>query len=298
MPLTMEHDPPRPDGPAVERIGAELRGRFDLALLPRPHDPWSGALAAAARIPVRVGHSQPGMEEFLTHAFPENTGRHVAREAVVLALRAATVLGARAAPSRNHRNPLVEPSAGDETEALTILDRLGLGGTAPVVVHPSTGWLLKNWPPHRWSEVVARLGERIGTPILVVGRRNERDVVEEVVAGSGGIGRPVYELSLGGLAALHRRSSVVVGTDSGALHLAAMLGARVVVLYGPFGPSRVGLLAPAHRWLALSVPLHCSPCGTLDEPPCGATRNPKCLSAISSVAVVEAVEEMTRRIER
>jgi ADP-heptose:LPS heptosyltransferase len=92
MPLSIEQDPSRADAGVIERTVAELRGRFDLALLPRPHDPWSGAVVAAARVPVRVGHSQPGMDRFLTHALPENRRRHVAREAVVLAVRGARLL--------------------------------------------------------------------------------------------------------------------------------------------------------------------------------------------------------------
>ncbi len=292
MPLSIEQHPSLAGAGVVERSGAELRGRFDLALLPRPQDPWSGALVTAARVPVRVGHNQPGMNRFLTHAFPEHRRRHVAREAVVLALRAVRLLGVRAAPSRPRPMRLIEPLPSDTTEALALLDRLGLGGRAPVVVHPSTGWPLKNWPPRRWGEVVARLAERLRTPVLVVGRPTEREVVEEVVRASGGIGLAVHELSLGGLAALHQRSSVVVGTDSGALHLAALLGAPVVALYGPFGPSRVGVLAPASRWRALSVLLPCSPCGTQEQPPCGAARDPLCLSAIAAADVVDAAEEL------
>ena len=291
-PFTLEREPAADDRGVVERAAAELRGRFDLALLPRPHDPWSAALVRAAAIPLRVGHTQPGMDRFLTHAFGERLGRHVAREAAVLALRAVALLDGARGSHRGRPGGLIEPLPADETEAAALLNRLGLSASPPVVVHPATGWLLKDWPPDRWSEVVRRLADRLRLPVLVLGRREERDLVEEVAAGSGGAAVPVHGLGLGTLASLHRRSAVVVGTDSGALHLAALVGARVVGLFGPFGPSRVGPLAPVPRWRAVSVPLPCSPCGTLERPPCGARRDPRCLAGIGTAAVVDAVEEL------
>ena len=295
MPLTMTDVVPTPDARVVAGAAAALAGRFDLALLPRPHDPWSGSLVAAAGVPIRVGHAQPGMERFLTHAYPERPVRHVARQGAVLAVRAASLLErpavGRGRPARRTAAPtaLLETLAEDEAEVSALLARLAAGAPPPVIVHPATGWRLKQWPVARWVEVVELLHRcRRGT-ILVVGGRGDRQLVQEIARASGGIARGVDDLSLGGLAALHRRAAVVVGIDSGALHLAALMGARVVSLYGPFGASRVGLLAPANRWRPLSIDLPCSPCGTLEQPPCGAVTEPLCLAGIDATAVEEAV---------
>ena len=63
---------------------------------------------------------------------------------------------------------------------------------------------------------------------------------------------------LGHLAALCRRASVVVSTDTGPMHLAAAVGTRVVALFGPTAPNRTGPYGSQHVVLRHQVP--CSPC--------------------------------------
>src|SRR4051794_16495800 len=63
-------DWPEPLGWAatVAQQAARLHGCFDLALLPRPDDPISGALLAAAEVPFRWGYAAPRTRPFLTQA--------------------------------------------------------------------------------------------------------------------------------------------------------------------------------------------------------------------------------------
>ena len=293
MPLRMTDPPPHPASPAND-LASPLRGRFDLALLPRPSDPWSGVLTAAASVPMRVGHSQPATAPFLTHALPEDTSRHVAREAVALADHAAALLGGRllaSAPSpRSNLRLLPE----DRARAEEVLAALGLGSAAPVVVHPTAGWRLKTWPVDRWIRLVADIADRLGTSVLVVGRPVDRPLLEAIDQAAGADVRAVDSVSITILAALHAAARFVVGMDSGALHLAAVVGTPVVGLFGPFGPGRVAPIAPASRMRSIWRSLPCSPCGTLEAPPCGAARNPACLSAISPEEVLDGIVQLDR----
>ena len=101
------------------------------------------------------------------------------------------------------------------------------------------------------------------------------------------------QLSLGGLAALHARARLVVGVDSGALHLAAAVGTPTVALYGPGDPVQYAAAGADHRVVRSGLP--CSPCGTLEHPPCGAVTDPACVTGVPAGAVVAAAVALLRR---
>lgn len=64
----------------LHQVAAELRGRFDTAVVLR-YDHWWGAwLAAAAGIPRRIGYAWPETRSFLTESLPYVPGRHEAHQ--------------------------------------------------------------------------------------------------------------------------------------------------------------------------------------------------------------------------
>lgn len=275
---------------AVQAAAARLRGGFDVALVLRPDDPWSARLAAAAGIPVRIGLDQPRTRPFLTRTLPSPAGRHAVTMGHDLAAAALRPIGV----------PLVAPVTErcfvpTEDEEAAIRKLLAAdAGRPPVVLHPASGWPLKSWPARRWAELAGWLHARTGTRPLVVGTTADRQVVATVVSAAAGAAAGLVDrLSVGELAALHRRALLVVGIDSGALHLAAMMGAPVVALFGPADPR---VFAPAYglgsRYIVVDAPLPCSPCGTLVDPPCGAVTAPACLAGITVAAVQAAAAEL------
>lgn len=297
LPFPLLTGPPDPPGWAeiVARAARALRGRFDLAILPRPNDPWSGALVAAAGIPIRLGYAYPPTRPFLTIALPVPRGRHVVALALDLVAAAAGCLGVPGAVAAQAlQPPCFVPTAGEEAEAADVLsDWATESRAAPLVLHPGSGWPLKNWPPPRWGELAAALHQRYGAIPLVTGGPTERDLVAAVVAASGGRARGLAgRLSLGGLAALHRRARVVIATDSGPLHLASAVGAPVIGLYGPADPVEFGPWCPPECCRIVRAGLPCSPCRSLDEPPCGATTEPACVTAITVAAVLGAAADL------
>ena len=273
----------------VRAESARLVDAFDAALVVRPDDPWSGELVAAASLPVRLGFDMPRTRPYLTHVLPVPRNEHVALDGFELAdaLLACFGLGARTTRSLD---PCFVPSCEDEEEAGNVLAEAG-ADEAPIVLHPGSGWPLKNWPAPRWREVAAELARRLRTRPVVAGTAAERALAREVADGA-----PTLELagrlSLGALAAVHRRARLVVTTDSGALHLAAAMGAPVVGLFGPGDPVLFAPLAPPDRVRIVRVGLPCSPCGTLEQPPCGAVVEPACVTGIGVDAVVRAAVDL------
>ncbi len=276
----------------VRAEAAKLDGTVDAALVVRPDDPWSGAIVAAARIPIRLGFDMPRTRPHLTDVLPVPGRRHVATHAFDLADALLARLGAGTRTPRTIHGCFAVSREEDE-EAASALADVG-ADEHPIVLHPGSGWRLKNWPVRRWRRLAVELAESFGTRPVVAGSTGERALVSHVVAtGSRAVGL-AGRLSLGALAALHRRARLVVSTDNGALHLAAMMGAPVVGLFGPADPVMFAPLSPPGRRRVLHAALPCSPCGTLVHPPCGAAEEPECITTLSVDAVLRAAGEVVR----
>ena len=269
----------------VRAEAARLVDRFDVALIVRPDDPWSGELVAAALIPIRLGFDMPRTRPYLTEALPMPGTRHVALDGFDLAdaLLARLCVGVRTA---RMLEPSLLLSRDDEAEADAVLKEAG-ADASPIVLHPGSGWPLKNWPVPRWRQLAAGLAAMTGVRPVVAGTAGERLLVRRVVEATPAIGL-AGRLSVGALAAVHRRARLVVTTDSGALHLAAAMGAPVVGLFGPGDPFRFAPLGPRDRLRIVRAGLACSPCGTLEHPPCGAAREPACVTAVGVERVLRA----------
>jgi ADP-heptose:LPS heptosyltransferase len=165
-------------------------------------------------------------------------------------------------------------------------------GAAPVVLHPGSGWPLKNWPVARWAALAATLRDRRGITAVVLGSPGEAGIVAAVVDAAAGAAVAGTQVSLAGLAALHARARLVITTDNGAAHLAATMGAPLVALFGPGDPIGYRPSCPSTRLRVVRVGLECSPCGTLEHPPCGAVTDPACVTGISIAMVLAAVDDL------
>ena len=100
------------------------------------------------------------------------------------------------------------------------------------------GWGAKIWPVERFGQVAAELG-RAGVRSVVNTSPHGSREAERVVEASEGYARAL-PCSVGQLIALTRRAAVVVGGDTGPLHLAAALKRPVVAIFGPTDPARNG----------------------------------------------------------
>ena len=131
------------------------------------------------------------------------------------------------------RGAIIYPAEEDREFAR---DFLGGAGPSVIALHPGSGSEKKNWPIERWTE----LGEYLfsnGSKILVVG--GEADAERLRLLGMAWKDKPVrlsWSLALPHLAALFE-GSTFVGHDSGISHIAAAVGARSVLLFGPTDPA-------------------------------------------------------------
>ena len=100
----------------------------------------------------------------------------------------------------------------------------------------------KRWPLSRFVELVDRVNECYHIPVVILGAGNEEVAVAEQVAEKAGgeMMNLAGKTSLAEAIEIIRGAGLVVGNDSGPLHVAAALGTPVVGLYGPTDPLVVG----------------------------------------------------------
>jgi heptosyltransferase-1 len=126
------------------------------------------------------------------------------------------------------------------------------------LIHPGAGWANKRYAAAAWGQVARALAQRAGLAVWVAAAPGEEDLAHAVVAASGGAARAVDVGSLAFLAAVARRARLVLGGDTGPLHLAHALGAPVLMVMGPTDPARHGPYGAPQRALYRLLP--CSFC--------------------------------------
>jgi heptosyltransferase I len=96
---------------------------------------------------------------------------------------------------------------------------------------PLAGWTSKQWPLEYYAKLAELLRERLGMPLVLNGTPGAVPDVR---------GTWKHESGIRGLIDATRRASLVVGVDSGPLHLAAALNKSGVAIFGPTDPVRNG----------------------------------------------------------
>ena len=114
----------------------------------------------------------------------------------------------------------------------------------------------KHWPEERWIETGRALHSRGLEIVLPWGGDDERAAAERIAASVPGA-RVAERMPLDAMARLIAGASLVVGVDTGLLHLAAALGVPLVAI---FVASEPGLTGPRGRGPIEIV-------GAMDEPP-------------------------------
>jgi heptosyltransferase-2 len=107
-----------------------------------------------------------------------------------------------------------------------------------IAVHPGSGSATKNWPAWNWSV----LGERLarGDPsihLIVIGGEADAAVLDQLRGAWANLATTyIVDQPLTVVAAVIARCDVFIGHDSGISHIAAAVGTRSVLLFGPTDP--------------------------------------------------------------
>ena len=206
----------------------------------------------------RVGFAADGRGFLLSAALPSRDLRQehlsenylrLGREMIVR-LRLEQPTAEAAAP-----RPIVFDNERDSLATILFTHEVPKDGYAvvlPVAVYGPT----KHWPADKYRELVGKL--RRDVPVVLAGGQAARALCDAVAKGLSGVTNLAGSTTLGELFALLEKARVVLANDSGAPHVAAALGAPVVVIFGSTSPTWTRPLGRSVR--VVCEPVHCSPC--------------------------------------
>lgn len=243
-----------PTGPAANpartpagllALARQIRaGRFDLAVVP-DRSPLLGLAVRLAGVPIRAGLDSAGRGRFYTVKAPIDPAE--ARHEADIYLDVARALGIDTADCWANI-PVSEAQAA----ALPLPDsaRQGL-----IVIHagggqnPGMTMLEKRPPVELLAIVAAKAAAQAHRRIAIIGGSGDReraDALHEALPGANPISL-VNAFKLPELAALARVTTLLIGPDTGVLHLMAAAGAPTVMIFGPSDPRRYAPFVPPDR---------------------------------------------------
>lgn len=185
---------------------------------------------------LRIGFPKSQVRERPSHWFYSRTPAIPGKPEHVVSLnrRLAECTGAQAHPFT------FEPVCSDNDSDLvaSLLENNGLD--RPVVINPGGGWKSKVWNPARYGELARRIRGELGLDLAVTTGPGEEALYEELAARCG---EPVpvhLRISFLQMIPLLKRARLLIGGDTGPLHLACALQAPVVGIFGPTSAVRNG----------------------------------------------------------
>jgi ADP-heptose:LPS heptosyltransferase/glycosyltransferase involved in cell wall biosynthesis len=230
----------------------EIRGhKFDVAVC-LWHEPKVVRLLAKAKIPLRVGLGMRIRSVRFHRRWFEHR-KWALRHEVYYNLNIARLAGIKGIPE-----PLWEwvvPSEAASRIERILIELDMAGGKKPVVLHPGSGKSAAEWSLERFAELGTYLKDK-GNRILMTGAAQERAAIDEVCKPMG-IPNLAGEISIPELAALFRKSVLVIANSTGPLHLANALGTPVIGLYPltrSMNPRRWGPLGQMDHVLTPNTP--------------------------------------------
>ncbi|MCL4248950.1 MAG: glycosyltransferase family 9 protein [Anaerolineae bacterium] len=267
----------------LRRIG------YDTAIILRPDHWWGAMVAYLAGIPQRIGYDLTDVALFLN--------RKLDRRSEHAVLQSARLVSVLAGESQLENLRLEYPvQEHDRVWVRGYLEEWGITSKQRIIaIHPGSGTWVKRWDDARWATVADLLHEQLDLSVVFTGGDHELPMISSIVTKMRHTPTLlVGDANIGQLAALYERAQVVLGPDSGPLHLAAAVGSATVTLFGPADPLEFGPWGPPERHIVLTSTIGCRPCRVVDWETDDPANHP-CMRDIPMERVLEAARRLAQR---
>lgn len=246
----------------------------------------SALLCYFAKIKERIGYDTEHRAFFLTKPVPYIKNRHE-NECFLDVLRADGIkIG-----NKDLENWITEES-NQKIDEIFEEHNIGKDGTdrKNVLIHATAGNVNKQWALENFAQIIQYLSNKKNVQIFYTGAKADADVYEKIhlLADEELKIKPINlcgELSIPESTALIKRMSLVIGCDSGVLHIASSVNVPVIGIYGPMNP--VKWQAWGQNNTILCSDRDCVPCDL--RKPC--PYNIACLKDITPNIIIKSIRK-------
>ena len=178
--------------------------------------------------------------------------------------------------------------------AKQLLDNEGVTAASRwITLNPFSRWQYKEWGYEKWVQIFDWLSEEYGISTVIVGAPEEREKSINIASKcKGQIFNLTGKTTLDELAGVLRLSSLHVGVDSAAPHIAAAVGTPTITIYGP---SEWLVWAPVGETHSVVTPDYdCAPC---HQKGCDGNGISKCLEELTVDKVKIAIQRFLDKKE-
>ncbi len=258
------------------------RQHYDLAIL-FPNSFESAAMVFLGGVPQRVGYAMDSRGFMLTHKV-HGVRRKIHQ--VTYYLELAKAVGADV----SHPSMEIVSRPEDRANARSLLAASGIPRDAGfMVLSPGAAFgAAKRWGDHQFAAAADKLGEEYGLAVAIVGSIGERSISESISTNMRHAAVVLNgKTSLETLIGLIAESTLLLGNDSGPVHLAAALGIPTVAVFGATDYIVAAPYSPRGR--AVREPVDCSPCWLRECP-----IDHRCMTRVTPEMVCAAAREVLK----
>lgn len=270
--------------------GSLLRkNKFDLAVL-FPNSFESALTAKLGKIRTRVGYAADTRSFLLTDALPVPEWKSKRHEVFYYLNIVAEIekkhFGTTTVGTREPRFEL-DVSQERKIQARQILAENGIDLSKKIVafVTGSTNSRAKRWQTESYAQLNDQIQTELNANVVLIGSKDELDVSMAVAAKSNILPFILTgKTNLSEATAILSVADLVVSNDTGPAHIAAALGTKTLVIFGPTNPLTTKPFTENAQIIYKKV--ECSPCMLRSCP-----IDHRCMTRISAAEVFEKVQE-------
>ena len=148
---------------------------------------------------------------------------------------------------------LLQISPASTAKVQNLLKQHGLRSGPIILLHPGPSWAIKHWSTSNWAELVVKLREHGLTNIIQLGVNKQSEFGPLSSEFIPGVISLVNQLSVEETVALTALSQLLIGIDSGLMHIATSVGVPAVGLFGPTSPQFLYAPTPSHSYAISQV---------------------------------------------
>ena len=171
----------------------------------------------------------------------------------------------------------------------SILEKNNINSKGFVIIHATSGNVKKQWPMENWRDIVFDLSNNRNIQVVFLGAKSDYLFYEKIVSeiSKSLKVKPLNlcgDLTLAQSIAMISKSKLLVGCDSGNLHIAAACNVPVIGIYGPMSAKKWGARGKNNTYFQIEE--KGCPCSLKTK----CKKNYKCLTSITTSMIKNAID--------